>query len=296
MLNLSPELLQTAGSFELLAENLVEGFIHGLHRSPFKGQSQEFASYRGYQPGEPVRAIDWKLWARTDSLFVREFEEDTNFRGYLFLDTSRSMDYGKDGTNKFLYARYLCATLAILMARQKDAPGFAPLHGNDTGLADWFPPSTRQENLLHLLSYLENLAALEETETLGNRDQILEFVTSRSLAIIIADGLYTLQESEAFLSRLRGQGAEILFFHLLHPDEIDPPFEENTLLIDNETGREMPVGGRDFKNGYQDRLDTFLSAIEDICHRTESDYCRIVTSEPLENALQVYLQKRGGRG
>ncbi len=138
LLHIDAELLAGSRDLALLAECLVEGYAHGLHRSPYAGSSQEFASYRAFLPGDAPQRIDWKVYGRTDDLFVREFEQETNLRGYLFLDASRSMDFGAGAGNKFVYGRLLCAVLAVLMRGQQDAPGLAVFGtGEEIPMEDW---------------------------------------------------------------------------------------------------------------------------------------------------------------
>jgi len=295
MLDLSPSLLNTAASFDLLAESLVDGFIQGMHRSPFKGSSQEFASYRPYQPGDPVKLVDWKLWARSDSLFVREYEEETNFCGHLFLDGSKSMDHGDDGQNKFLYGRILCAVLSLLMARQKDAPGFALLAGEGQESLEphlWIPPSTRQDSMDHLMHTLSEIPASGKLHGLGDVTPLLEEINGRSLAIIISDGFFPLEQGRDFLDQLKTRGLETLFFHVMHREEIDPKFDGDMLLVDSETDAEVPIDGDALRETYAQTLAEFFSSMENLCHETETDYCRVITDEPLDQALQTYLEKR----
>ena len=163
MLDLDARLLALAKDLPLLARELVAGYLQGLHRSPFRGSSQEFAAYRPYMAGDEVRTVDWKVWARSDHLFVREYEEETNFRGYLLLDASRSMDYGDGPANKFFYGRTLCATLALAMQNQNDAPGLVLLGQPQTD-DQFLPPGTRDDHLHHLMVILQNLVANGECD------------------------------------------------------------------------------------------------------------------------------------
>ncbi len=296
MLTLDPKLLQTAGSFDLLVESLMEGFIQGLHRSPFKGSAQEFASYRPYQPGDPVKLVDWKLWARSDALFVREFEEETNFRGYVFLDGSRSMDFGDDGENKFLYGRILTAVLCLLMARQKDAPGFGLLGGEGAESLSpqvWHSPSTRRDRMDHLMYTLGDMEAVVKAHGIGEVSGFLEEVRSRSLAIVISDGFFPVEQGRDFIEQLRMRDMEVIFFHLLHREEVEPSFDGDMLLVDSETDEELPVDGDALRKTYEEKLSSFYESLEGLCAELGADYCRFVTDEPLDQALQAYLQKRG---
>jgi len=293
MIQLDSKLLQAAGSYELLVQQLMVGFVQGLHRSPFKGSSQEFANYRPYQYGDPVKLVDWRLWARTDNYFVREYEQETNMRVHLFLDTSKSMDYGEDGENKFLYSRILCSVLALLIARQKDSPGLALIDGSPIGYANWLPPSNRKDSMDYLLNTLENVKAEGRQDQIGDITGFLQETSRRSLAIILTDGYQPNEQLKGFLENLRVKDTEVIFFHVLHEDEIDPQFEGDFLMEDSETGKEIPVDGVVMRDLYRAKFDQFVSDLEALCHANEVDYHRISTQQPLDEALQTYLSKRG---
>lgn len=189
LLHLDAELLAHRDLL-LLAECLVEGYAHGLHRSPYAGSSQEFAAYRSFLPGDPPHRIDWKVYGRTDDLFVREFEQETNMRGYLFLDASRSMDFGEGPKNKFVYGRLLCAVLAVLLRQQQDAPGLA-VFGKDDSVAtdDWWPPSTRRDHLEYMVSHLEKRVADGSRDDLSGLADLVDECHRRSMAAFITDAL-----------------------------------------------------------------------------------------------------------
>ncbi len=296
MLQLDDQLLALAKNLPLLARLLVAGYMQGLHRSPFRGSSQEFAAYRQYMPGDSVRQVDWKVWARSDHLFVREFEEETNFRGYLFLDTSKSMDYGSGSTNKFLYARILCATLALLMRHQNDAPGLMLLGRPgtpDTG--QWHPPSTRDDHLDHLMALLQELRADGACDDLGPIAPQLEACANRSVSVLISDGLFPLEQGRQFLEQLRMRNHNTLFFHLMSRQEMEPDFEEDMLMVDSETGREMPVDGLAMRAPYQQQLEIFLADVREMCVATETEYQHLVTDQPLDEALHTYLELRANK-
>lgn len=296
MLQLDDQLLAVAKNLPLLAKQLVAGFMQGLHRSPFRGSSQEFAAYRQYMPGDALRLVDWKVWARSDHLFVREFEEETNFRGYLFLDTSKSMDYGPGSTNKFFYARILCATLALLMRHQNDAPGLMLLgrHGTpDAG--QWHPPSTRHDHIDHLMFLLQELTADGECDNLGRFATQLEACANRAVSILISDGLFPLAQGRQFLDQLRMRNHDTLFFHLMSRQEMEPDFSEDMLMVDSETGRELPVDGLAMREPYQRELTAFLAGIREMCVATETEYQHVVTDQPLDEALHTYLELRANK-
>lgn len=289
-IRLDEDLLKAVHELSLTARQLVNGFLQGHHRSALRGISQEFTSYRPYMPGDPIKDVDWKLWGRSDHLFVRQFRHESNFRGYIFLDTSRSMDYGAGAANKFGYARMLAACLASMMIAQLDAPGLV-LMGSAGGLR-WFPPSTRPDHLDSLFQALGQAQPDGELADLGDLSALGDECRRRSLGIIISDALMDSAHVRNLLEQLRLRDMDVLFFHVLAPEEINPPYEGEIVLQDHETGREIVVDGAHLRRHYGPRLAQFLSEIEHICGGLETQYCRLVTHEPLDEALHRYLDLR----
>ena len=294
MLQLDDQLLAVTKNLPLLAKQLVAGYMQGLHRSPFRGSSQEFAAYRQYIPGDSVRMVDWKVWARSDHLFVREYEEETNYRGYLFLDCSKSMDFGASSENKFLYARVLAATLSLLMRNQNDAPGLMLL-GNPTADTHFLPPATRNDHIDHLMFLLQELQADGACDTLGDFAALLASCSSRSVSVLISDGFFPLEQGRELLDQLRMRNHETIFFHLMSPQEMEPDFEEDMLMVDSETGQELPVDGHAMREPYHRQLQSFMSDVRSLCLATETEYQHIVTSQPLDEALHAYLELRSAK-
>ena len=295
LLEIDDRILAAAKNLPLLAQQLVAGYMQGMHRSPFLGASQEFAAYRQYMPGDSIRAVDWKAWARSDHLFVREYEDETNYRGYLFLDASRSMDFGDGARHKFTYAKILCATLALLMKSQNDAPGLVLLGDPKDQTEHFMAPSTRAEHLDQLLLRLQDLQSDGECDNLGDVLPRLEDCQRRSLSVLISDGFFPFDDGRFLLEQLRLRNHDTIFMHILSPQEMEPNFDEDMIMIDSETGRELEVDGIAMREPYQAELSTFLDQIESICTDTETDYHRIVTSEPLDQALRSYLEVRDSR-
>jgi uncharacterized protein (DUF58 family) len=296
-LQLDPGLLEKAKDLRLFAQSLVCGFVDGLHRSPFPGAGQEFASFRSYVPGDPLKLVDWKAWGRSDSLFVRQFDDDTNTRCHLFLDVSRSMDFGEGSANKFAYARVLVAVLSTIMEGQHDAPGLALLGSNEDSLeARWFPPSSRSDHVDHLIGKLGELQADGLRRDLPRVWEILNDCETRSISILISDSLFPLESLREFLHQLRIRRQEILFFHLLSPQEIDPELADDIVLVDSETGRELSVDGSAIAGPYAEDLQRWFAGIESVCHEVEADYCRLVTDQPLDVGLMRYFELRQRTG
>jgi uncharacterized protein (DUF58 family) len=296
-LQLDPGLLEKAKDLRLFAQSLVCGFVDGIHRSPFPGAGQEFASFRSYVPGDPLKLVDWKAWGRSDSLFVRQFDDDTNTRCHLFLDVSRSMDFGEGAANKFAYARILTAVLSTIMEGQHDAPGLALLGSNEDSLeARWFPPSSRSDHVDHLIGKLGELQADGLRRDLPKVWEILNDCETRSISILISDSLFPLESLREFLHQLRIRRQEILFFHLLSPQEVDPELEDDIVLVDSETGRELSVDGSAIAGPYAEDLQRWFAGIESVCHEVEADYCRLVTDQPLDVGLMRYFELRQRTG
>lgn len=289
-LQIDDTILAAMDNLSLVSRHLVSGLLQGQHRSALRGVSQEFVAYRPYLPGDPLRDVDWKVWARSDHLFIRQFRHETNFRGYIFLDASRSMDFGTGASNKFTYARVLAACLSSLLLAQMDAPGLAIVGKNDEPAM--LPPSTRPDHIDRIFHTLGTTRADGAHSGLGNLSRLTEESRQNSLAILITDGLFDLEQGRAFLEQLRVRNIDALVFHLLAPEEIEPSYSGETILEDSENGREMVIDGAQFRRDYDQRLQAFLHQIEGICHDLEAQYCRIVTDEPLDAALHRYLTLR----
>lgn len=289
-IQLSEEMLAAIQDISLTARHLVNGFLQGQHRSSQRGLSQEFVAYRPYLPGDPLKSVDWNVWGRSDHYFIRQFRHESNFRGYITLDASRSMDFGEGATHKYTYGKMLAACLASLMLAQMDAPGLAI-----TGLENrvpWIPPSTRPDQIDQLFHQLQITRPEGKITGLGDIGPIVADARARSLAIWITDGYFDREEGENLLNQFRLRETDVLVFHLMHPDEMDPPYDGEILLEDSETGEEMLVDGATLKRDYAPRLAAFLDDIEHLCIGHEAHYCRIITDEPLDKALHRYLSAR----
>lgn len=289
-LQLDERLLQAIADLSLTARALVEGFLQGQHRSSQLGSSQEFVAYRPYLPGDPLKAIDWNVWGRSDHYFVRQFRHETNFRGQLVVDASRSMDHGEGNRSKIDYARLLAACLATLMAGQMDAPGLTIL-GRDGGTLQ-LDPSTRRDEVDRLFLELSRLRADGRRADLGDLLPLTDSLRRRSLVVWISDGLVDPAQTRELLQQCRWHQADVLYFHLLHRDEVDPPWRGEILLEDSETGAEIVIDADDLRRHYRARLDAFLTAQEDLAHGLEVHYHRLVTDEPLDAALHQFLTLR----
>jgi uncharacterized protein (DUF58 family) len=287
---LDPAVVARLGTLELKAKTVVEGFLTGLHRSPFKGFSVEFAEYRQYMPGDDISALDWKVFARSDRYYLRKFEEETNVDCHLMLDVSGSMGYSGQGISKFEYGQCLAASLAYLMNRQRDAAG---LMAFDDRIVSMLPVSARPGHLHAMLVTLSRLAVGERTNVSRPLHQLADSLVKRGLVVLISDLLDDPERVIKGLRHFRFRGSDVIVFHLLDPDELAFPFERATQFEDMETGAEvlaLPLVVR----------EPYIAAITGLTERYKRelgaagiDYHLITTDRPLELALLAYLSTRG---
>lgn len=288
-LQIDARLLATVEDLPLLARTVVEGFLDGLHRSPFLGYSTEFASYRQYVQGDNLRHLDWKVWARTDSLYVKQFEDDTNYRGQIYLDTSASMDFGQGAANKFAYGRLLAAALAHLMVLQRDAPGLV-LFGPDGRQA--LPCSSNRHQALDLFALLANTRPGGTTVVGQDLLGIVQAIVRRGISVVISDFFTAEDAGFELLRQLHAHGQETLVFHLLSPEELELPYEGEWILEDSESDEERIVHFDDVRKAYQQRLEAFCERLKSECLGYEFDYVRLRTGDALDTALMAYLERR----
>ncbi|HEX7863002.1 MAG TPA: DUF58 domain-containing protein [Verrucomicrobiae bacterium] len=281
--------LAAVDDLSLVAKAVVEGFFDGLHRSPFLGYSTEFSSYRPYVNGDNLRYVDWKVWGRTDEYYVKQFEDDTNLRCHIFLDTSASMEFGPAATNKFNYARTLTAVLAFLMVRQHDAPGLI-VYGPQSKQSA--PASSTRHHADEIFHVLTDLKAVGKTTVDKNLIRMTQTLTHRGMAVVISDFLGGGESCFELLRQLHAQNQEVLVFHLLTPEELDLPFEGDFTMEDAETGEEIQVEAERFRTEYKKRVNDFCSRVADECTKLEMECQLLRTDAPLDVALMRYLEKR----
>jgi uncharacterized protein (DUF58 family) len=296
---LDPGVLSRIGNLELLAKIVVEGFINGLHRSPHLGASTDFAEHRPYMPGDDIRRIDWKLFARSDRHYIKEYEADTNTNFNVILDVSPSMRYGADPetkrVSKLTYACYLAACLTYFSSLQRDRVGMATI---DTDVVEYVPPSAKHLQLvLHTLDRIEKKARDAKSQPgkstlLVPLRKLSETVRRRSIVVLISD-LY--EEPDAILDALayiRGRGNDVMVLHLLDRHEIEFTFSESTNFIDMETGEKMPVIPEYLRKQYKEVVAEHTRALGKRIGETRADYALFDTTKPLDQALYAYLAAR----
>lgn len=290
---LDPAVIARIATLELKARTVVEGFLSGLHRSPFQGFSVEFAEYRQYFPGDDLSTIDWKVYARSDRHYVKKYEEETNLRGHLLLDVSGSMQYGSGAMTKLEYASCLCASLAYLMQRQRDAAGLTMF---DHEIRAVLPPSIRPGHLRALLVTLERLQPGSTTDAGRPLHQLADAITRRGMVILISDLLDDPARVIDGLKHLRFRGNDVLVFHVLDHAERTFPFETPVKFRDLETDEEIPTAPSAVRENYLRALDELIETYRRELRVAGIDYQLLDTSEPLDAALLSYLAVRGRRG
>lgn len=296
---LDPGVLARIGNLELLAKVVVEGFINGLHRSPHLGASTDFAEHRAYMPGDDIRRIDWKLFARSDRHYIKEYEADTNTNFSVILDVSPSMRYGADAetgrVSKLTYGCYLAACLAYFSSAQRDRVGLATI---DTDIVDYVPPSAKHLQLiLHTLDRVEKKgrdakSAPGQSTLLAPLRKLSETVRRRSLVVVISDLYEDPDAVISALSNIRGRGNDLMVFHLLDSHELDFSFADSTNFVDMETGDKMPVIPEYLRKQYKELVAEHSRVLSKRIGETRADYALFDTRRPLDHALFAYLLAR----
>ena len=287
---LQPETAAQIGNIELIARLVVEGFITGLHRSPYHGFSVEFAEHRQYRHGDETKNIDWKVFARTNRFYVKQYEEETNLRAMIAIDSSASMGYASKGhISKFDYACYLTAALATLMINQRDAVGVT-LYDKD--INKFLPPRSKPSYIAEILKTLTNTKPSSETHTVVSLDKLAERIKRRGLVIIMSDFFDDKQSVLQALKHFRHRNHEVLVFHILDPREVDFKLGNGANFKDIETGEEMVTVPYQIQQSYSDAAKNFINDIRKECYNHNIDYNLIETSKPFDKALRDYLTKR----
>ena len=288
--NLSPRLLAQIKRLDLKARMVVEGFLTGLHKSPYHGFSVEFAEYRPYLPGDELKRIDWKVLARSDKYFVKEFEEETNLKAYILLDSSASMGYhSRETDSKLEYGSSLAAALSFLLLSQNDAAGLALFNSR---LQRYLPPRSRRSHWHAILQELNQAKPQGRTGYKKIFQELAGHLKRRGLLVLISDLWGDDDEIINSLKNLRHLKHEVLVFHLLDPDESSFPFRSEAVFADMETGRELQLNPADIKQKYLDALKQRTDRLGRECRRHLIDYQPIVTDQPFDQALLKYLHKR----
>lgn len=286
---LDPEVLARLSRLDLKAKLVVEGFMSGLHMSPYKGFSQEFVDYRQYMPGDEPKRIDWKAYSRTDRFYIKEYQEETNLRAYLVLDTSGSMGYGKN-ISKLEYAKYLSASLAYLFVKQKDSVGIATF---DTRIQTLIPPSAKRTNFKHILQAIERAQPRGETALSDIMLQLAQKIRRRGLVILISDLLDDPGQVVRSLRSFKYRKHELLVFHILDKDEETFPFTIPAVFQDLEDASEVTIEPHLIGDSYRKRFQELLRTYHRSLLEAHIDHEIMYTVMPYDRALFRCLQKRG---
>ena len=290
---LDPAVLSGISDLDLIAKTVVNGFVAGLHRSADFGFSQEFAEYRAYSPGDDLRHVDWNVFARTERAYIKRYRGETNMALTVLLDASHSMQYHSHATSKIDYARYVAASLFYLaLNNQRDAAGLIVF---DDEVRNYVRPSTRQGQLAQLLGALAHAEPHARTDFAKPMQYFRQFLRRRGLVVIVSD----FYESAEFIVRtiepLRFHGNEVVLFHVLDPQELQPQLSEPVMLVDLETEQQVAVTPEYAKTEYRDRVHAHIAALRERCRGAGLDYLLLQTDRPLDAALREYLSIRHGR-
>ncbi len=291
---LQPDVVARLANMELVARLVVEGFITGLHQSPYHGFSVEFAEHRQYMPGDEVRHIDWKLYGKTDRYYIKQFEEETNLKAYIILDASRSMGYASENRmSKLEYASYITAALAQLMIQQRDAVGLTIY---DEAIRAFMPPHATTSYLKELLRRLEHLEAGHKTSTAAALHTIAERIKRRGLVIVLSDLFDDPAEVITGLRHFRHKKNEVIVMQILDPLERSFAFGSDALFKDLETSEEMTTQPWQIRKAYKEAMLRFVERYKRECREHRIDYVLLDTSTPFDVALVEYLHKRRAVG
>jgi uncharacterized protein (DUF58 family) len=287
---LNPKVLSKLHGLDLIAKLVVEGFMTGLHKSPYHGFSVEFAEHRQYMPGDPFRHVDWKLYGKSDRFYVKIFEEETNLRAHILLDTSASMGYAsEDRVSKFQYASYLSAALAYMMFTQQDAVGLLTFGEKVEKL---IPPRSARGHLKLILNELTSVKPASGTALGKSLEKLAESVKRRGLILLLSDLMDDPASVIRTLKHFRHRQHEVVVFHILDPYEIEFPFRQESGFIDMESGEELLTQPWEIAAEYKNRLEAWSKTYERACLDNRIEYVRLSTDTPYDVALLRYLEKR----
>ena len=293
MLRFDPSELRKYAGLTLVARNIVEGFLTGVHRSPYKGFSVEFAEHRQYTPGDEIRHIDWRAYGKTDRYYVKEFEEETNLKAYLLVDASGSMGFrgSKKSPSKFEYAQHVAASMAYMMLHQMDAVGLVT---HDTKIRTLLPAKASPKHLLQVLTALEKTQPGGETAMAPLWHELAgHHFKHRGMIIILSDFFDDLEALTKALQHLRHRNHEIVLFQVLAPEELDFPFKRLTQFKNVEAAtQKVLVDTRRWRDDYLKNFEAFRNELKLRAGKLRIDYHLLRTDEPVDRALGVYLSRR----
>ncbi len=288
---LNPQTLASLHGLELRARLIVEGYVSGVHRSPYHGFSIEFAEHREYVLGDDLRYVDWKVFGKTDKIYLKQYEEETNLVGYLLLDTSESMRYRSAGAplSKFEYAQCIAASLSYLILQQQDSVGLATF---DNELRAMVRASSNPSHLKHLLHVMDTASAERKTNAGPIFHDLAERLKKRGIVLILSDLFDDVTSLLAGLKHFRHRRHEVILFHVLDPAEIDFPFDQLTLFKGLEQLPDVLADPRALRKAYLEEFAAFQKQVRSGCRAQGIDYFEVRTDQPLDLALTTYLSRR----
>lgn len=287
---LNPSTISKLNSLELKARMVVEGFMVGFHKSPYHGFSVEFSQHRPYMQGDDLKNVDWKVYGKTEKYFIKQYEEETNLKSYIILDTSRSMEFkSENNISKLNYGIILAAALSYLMNKQQDAVGLALYSEKVTKI---LPPKASKTYLQELLKQLSSITAAEKTNTASSLGEIAEKIRRRGLVIIISDFFDDIDTVVKSLKKFSYKKNEVIVFQILDPLERSFAFGKDAIFKDMETLEEMTTQPYQIQKAYKEAMLEFTGKIKRECLNANFDYNLIDTSTPFDAALYTYIQKR----
>ncbi|MBT4484922.1 MAG: DUF58 domain-containing protein [Candidatus Latescibacteria bacterium] len=287
---LSPESVSRLSRLDLIARLVVEGYITGLHKSPYHGFSAEFAEHRQYMAGDSLRYLDWKVYGRTDRMYIKRFEEETNLKSHIILDVSGSMGFqGSGAMTKLRYGSVLAAALAFLMIKQRDSVGLVTFSDK---MKSYVPPRSVQSQLKEILKVLSSAEPSGVTITGDILHTLAERIPVRGLVVLISDLIVEPCELIHCLKHFRHNGHEVLVFHVLDPKELNLDYSAETRFTDMETGRQLTTQPWHIRETYLSMMKERLSSLVHQMHDISVDYAKFTTDVPFDRALSEYLAKR----
>ena len=286
---LQPEMVAVLNSMALRAKLVVEGYIIGQHRSPYHGFSVEFAEHRAYGPGDEIRHIDWRLFGKTERLYVKRYEEETNLRAHIILDTSRSMLYKSGTVSKLNYANSLAASLSYLMINQQDAAGLVQFSNK---IDTFIPPKSKPSHLNIILKQLDDNKTGKDTKIENVFHRMAERIDKRGIVILISDLLDDPVEVINGLKHFRHKNQEVIVFHILDRKELEFDFNSRTRFLDMESGEEIITEPWHIRSNYTELISGLQKYYQKECRDSLIDYVPIFTDENLDKSITGYLNKR----
>ncbi|MEX2316091.1 MAG: DUF58 domain-containing protein [Pirellulales bacterium] len=291
---LDPQTLAKLHGLELRAARIVEGYVAGLHRSPYQGFSNEFAEHREYVAGDDLRYVDWKVFGKRDRFYLKQFEEETNLICYLLLDTSESMQYQGPGAplSKLAYGQCAAAALAYLVLHQRDSVGLVTF---DDEVRQLIRPSSSPTQLKQLLHVMEQTTALQKTQTGPIFHDLAERLSRRGIVVVVSDLFDDVEPMLAGLKHFRHRRHDVIVLHVLDPAELDFPFQQVTMFKGLEALGNVVTEPRSLRAAYQAQIQAFLRRVRSGCRAQQIDYLMIRTDEPLDAVLTAFLSARKKR-